>query len=146
MDANRVARDNHAFYYVAVAMSMYEKNFATAVLNSFDEPALFGVEGGSYTGYIHIDSTDIKRNCSHGSFADEIRDGIISKVAMKIPQTIAGEMNTEVTVTQGIWKFSYKITKYERGSEHVFGPIDNPLSLPDGEMLGRFVELRITLV
>ena len=145
MDANQVARDNHAFFYVAVGQSMCEEVFAVAILHSFDEPAQYGIESDNFSGYIRIDSTDIKKNCTHENFANAMRQGICGDVAMRIPRSLTGEMNTEVVVTHGIYKFSFKISKYERDSNHDFEEVEDPLSLPDGERLGRFVELKITI-
>lgn len=146
MDTNQIARDNHAFFYVAVAGSLCDEVFAGAVLHSFDEPAQYGVEGDHFSGYIRIDGTDIKKNRTHGSFADAVRQGICGRVAMRIPRSITGEMNTEAVVTYGIYKFSFKISKYERDGDNDFAIVEDPLPLPDSEQLSRFVDLKITIV
>lgn len=141
MDANQVARDNHAFYYVAVAMAMCDDLFASAVVNSFDEPAQYGVPmDGRLGGYIRVNSIDIKHQCS-----PKILANLLDRLVMKIPDAITGKMNTDVVLVDGYFKFSFKITKYERGGEHNFEMVDDPLPLPDGEQLGRFVDLKITI-
>ena len=145
MDAMQIARDNHAIYYVVVPVHMCKRQFAQAVLESFDEPAQYGIEDPSYSGYIYIDATNIKLECSHGSFADDVADGLLGRVALKFPRGATGGLNTEVTVLHGIWKFAFKITQYERDGEHGYEPVTDPFPLPDDEKLGRFIELKITI-
>ncbi len=145
MDAIQVARDNHAFYYVVVPWHVCKRQFAQAVLESFDEPAQYGIEDGAYSGYIYIDATNVKFECSHGSFADDVADGLLGRVALQFPCGATGGLNTDVTIVQGIWKFDFRITKYERDGPHGYEPVEDPLPLPDGEKLGRFIELKISV-
>jgi len=146
MDMNQVARDNHAFYYLAVGFEIGSELFAQAVSHSFDEPALYSVLDEDYSGYINVDSTDIERNRTRGGFMDEVREGILGTVGMRILSCITGELNTEVEIIEGIYKFTFTISKYERDGEHRFEPVDDPNSLPDGEKIGRFCDLKITIV
>jgi len=145
MDTDQISRNNHSFYYGCVGLEMCEGLFIEAVLQSFDEPALYSIENENYAGYVNIDSTDIKNRCTHGSFMDAIRNGIISRVGMKIPRSITGDLNTEVEIIEGIYKFAFHISKYERDAAHRFEEITDPSSLPDDEQLGRFVDLKITI-
>lgn len=147
MDANKIASDNHAFFYVAVGQHMCAEDFKSAVMGSFYEPALYGIKDAGFSGYINIDCADIRERCSHGSFADAVRNGIFGKAAMKLPRSIKGEMNAEAEIIIDHWKFSFTISKYERDSAHDFEMVQNPLMLPgDNERLGRFVDLKVTLV
>lgn len=154
MDANKIAKDNHMFYYVAVGQRMCDGDFTSATQESFFEPAQCSIEGDNFSGYIRIDSTNIIKPDSKGSereslrksFMSAVHQGICGSVAMRIPRSITGEMNTEAVVTHGIYKFSFKISKYERDSDHDFEEVKDPLPLPDGERLGRFVDLKITIV
>jgi hypothetical protein len=125
---------------------MCTEKFIDVVLDSFDEYAQYGVPEGNYSGYIRIDSTEIKKDCSHRSFADAVRAGIMWDVARSIPRAKLGEMNTETEVILGIYKFQFKIVQYERDSDHNFELVDDPTTLPDDEHLGRVVDLKITLV
>ena len=141
MNADQVARDNHTFYYVTVAMAMCDELFASAVIHSFDEPAQYGVmANGRFGGYIRVDSTDVKYRCS-----PKILANLLDRLITKIPDAITGEMNTDVVIIDDYFKFSFKITKYERNGEHSFEMVEDPTPLPDEEQLGRFVDLKITL-
>ncbi|MBP9698052.1 MAG: hypothetical protein KBD65_02595 [Candidatus Moranbacteria bacterium] len=145
MDAMEIARDNHAFYYVVVPRHMGKRGFAEAVLESFDEPAQYGIEDRAYSGYIYIDATNVKVECSHGGFADDVAGGLLGRVALKLPRGATGGLNTDVTIVDGVWKFAFRITKYERDGAHGYEPVEDPLPLPDGEKLGRFIELKISV-
>ncbi len=147
MDAMQIARDNHAIYYVVVPMHMCKAGFADVVCESLalSQAQQYGIEDPNYSGYIYIDATNIKLECSHGGFADDVADGLLGQVALKFPRGATGGLNTEVTILHGIWKFAFKITKYERDGEHGYEPVTDPLPLPDDEKLGRFIELKITI-
>ena len=147
MDMNKVARDNHAFFFAAVGMALCSPSAKEALLRSlYDNGSMqYGIEQGEQSGYLRIDSTDIISQCSHGSLAEKVHEGILGKVAMKIPYDgIKGELNEEAEVIQGIYKFSFKIIQYERDREHGFEMVDSPSSLPEDEQLGRLVEMKIT--
>lgn len=146
MDLYQVARDNHALYCAVVPLHMCKRLFASAVLESLDQPVLYSVEHNVYSGYILINTTDIEMNHSQERFTREVLAGLLGRVALEFPRTPTGEMNTDVTVVYEIWKFTFKITKYERDSAHRYEPVEDPLPLPDGEKLGRFIELKITIV
>jgi hypothetical protein len=141
------ARGNHAFY-VVVGMEMCEISFAHAFLESLWDArvVLYGVEHPAYSGYIEIDTSNIRDECSHGGMADDVTKGLLGKVAFNIPQSITGEMNTDVTIVHGIYKFSFKITKYERDYVHGYEPIEDPALADDVEKLGRLVQLKVTIV
>lgn len=143
MDAAQIARDNQAFYQVAVPINLCKRAFASAVLDSFDQPAQYALESGVYSGYIRIDATDIRLNCSHGSFRDEVLGGLLGKVAMEFPRDPTGDLKTDIVLVHDIWEFSFEITRYERDSEHEYEMVEDPLPLPDDEEIGRFVELKI---
>lgn len=147
MDTAEIARNNHTFYYVVVGQHLLEGEFARAFLRSFHEPVLYGIEEQEYSGYIHIDCTGIAESNSVEMLREAVSEGrFLSGVAMRIPRSIIGPMNTDATVIRDGWQFSFRITKYERDSEHSFEPIEDPSSLPAGERLGRYVELTITQV
>lgn len=144
-----VARGNHAFYYVVVPMAMCNRSFAQAFLDGLyrdGQPVLFPIEHSQFSGYVEIDTTDIRRNCSHGSMADAIRDGMLGDVALKMPRHAEGEMNTDVTIIHDIYKFQFNISKYERDGAHGYEPIEDPNLAEDGEKLGRFANLKVTIV
>jgi hypothetical protein len=81
---------------------------------------------------------------------------------MKIPDSITGDLNENVYITEGSFKFKFKIIKYERDGNHSFevftiakhGPehdcnpelIEELSSIPEDEELGRYVDLKITFV
>lgn len=147
MTPDKVARENHAFYYVAVAMSLCEGTFNEAVLDSIhndDRLAQFGIETFRFSGYIRIDTSQIGE-CFRQGLANEVWSGIIGRMVCAIPSSISGEMNTEVVLREGIYRFTFKIAQYERDAEHGWEIIDDPLPLPDDEKLGRVVNLCITI-
>ncbi|MCF7815617.1 MAG: hypothetical protein K9M10_01680 [Candidatus Pacebacteria bacterium] len=146
MDANQVARDNHALYYTTVPLLLCNKEFGRVVVNGIDTPSQYPFEG-NYSGYIRIDASDVKRNCSDGSFTDEIIGGLLGKVALKFPRSPTGEgMNAVIIIDHEIWRFSFTITQYERDGDHGYEIVDDPLSLPEGEHLGRLIELKVTVI
>ena len=150
MTPDKVARENHEFYYVAVAMSLCSTafpDFGQAVVHSlYDESGLaqFGVEFSHYSGYIRIDTSQIGE-CFREGLANEVWSGIFGRMACAIPSSISGEMNTEVVLREGIYRFTFKIAQYERDAEHGWEIIDDPIPLPDDEKLGRVVNLCITI-
>lgn len=147
MDAMQIARDNHAFYYVVVPRHMCKSGFADVVCESLatSSPTQYGIEDRSYSGYIVVDAIDIRRDCASGEFLDAVDNGLLGEVALKFPRGATGGLNTEVTILHGIWKFAFKITKYERDGANGYEPVEDPLPLPDGEKLGRFIELKISV-
>lgn len=147
LEKNKVARENHLFFIAAVGMvmTMQSKNFILAVLQSSKTPTLYGIERINMPGYIRIDSTDIELNCSSGSLRADIQNGILGRVAMKLPEAIRGDLNTEAEVIYNNYKFSFNISSYERDSAHGFETVTDLASLPPGEKLGRLVDLKITI-
>ncbi len=146
MDADLIARDNHAFFCAAVAPRMCGSDFGSAALHSFDAPAQLGIETVTFFGYVRIDSADIERNCSRGGFSDAVYRGVFGDVAIRLPRAITGELNTEAEVIVDCFRFNFRISRYERDFDHGFEIVENPLFLPKNESLGRFVDLKITLV
>ena len=144
MDQNKLAKENHAFFFTAVGMAMCKSNFVSAVLDSFYEPALYGIEGPINSGYVRVDSTDIKSKFQAG-FVDAVHAGILGKIARDVPYSVRGELNTEAEVIHGIYKFSFRVSQYERDGEHNFEIVDDPTFLPNDERIGRLVELKITI-
>lgn len=142
-----VARGNHAFYYLFAGMVMLGDDFVRAFLTSLTEErlVLFGIELSDHSGYIEIDTSDIIDQRSRGSMGGDARNGLLSEVAFKIPSAITGEMNTDVTIDYGIYRFSFRITKYERDGDHGFELIEDPTQAEKGERLGRFVALKVTI-
>lgn len=149
MKLDKIARDNHAFFFAAVGMALCSPSAKEALLQSLYGDGLmqYGIEQGEQSGYLRIDSTDIINQCSHGSLAERVREGVLAKVAMKIPYGgIVGDLNDKAEVIQGSYKFSFQIAQYERDRDHEFEMVDDPSLLPDDEQLGRLVEMKITIV
>lgn len=141
-----IARGNHAFYYVVVGMTMCSGDFTSAFIGCLldDGHVLFPVEHSSFSGYIAIDTTDIRHNCSHGGMVDDVRNGLLGRIALKMPRGAMGEMNTGVTLVDGMYQLAFMITQYERDQAHSFELIKDPALSVDGERLGRYVELKVT--
>ena len=139
MDPSKIAKENHAFFFIAVGMAMCKSNFVSAVLDSFYEPALYGIENSMNSGYVRIDSTNIISKFQAG-FIDAVRAGILGKVARDVPYSVRGELNTEAEVIHGIYKFSFRVSQYERDGEHNFEIVDDQTLLPDDERIGRLDE------
>jgi hypothetical protein len=142
-----IAHGNRAFLDTVVGLHLCRKDFQTALFASFDQPAQYAVEPlGDYSGYVLIDATDVKLNCSHGGFADDVRSvRVLGHVALKIAIGITGDLNDKASVTEGPYRFDFAITRYERDGEHGFEMVDDPVPLPSREKLGRFVELKVTI-
>ena len=145
MNANEVGIENHAFFYVGVGLVMTRPDFASAVRDSFERPVQYAMANSKYDGYILIDTSNVVMNCTHGGLSDDMRAGLLGNIVMKLPNAIGGEMNTEASVTHDIYRFDFKITKYERDNTHNFEMVEDPLILPRNEELGRYVELTISI-
>ncbi len=145
MDKSEIIRGNQGFFCVAVGLTICNKDFPSAVLQSLsDEQVQYGIEMENYSGYILIDSTEIIREFSQRSFADEVQNGILRTLSYELTSRICGELADEAEVAIRGYKFKFKISRYERDMDHVFEVIDNPSRLPNGERIGRFVDLKIT--
>ena len=148
-----IAKGNHAMYFGVLGMSLCSTNAIDATIGSINNggKAQFGIERGGFSGYLSINTTDIISNYSHGCLMRALNDGILGRVAHQIPygDVIKGKLNEEVEVLEGLYKFSFKITKYERDRDHDCEMIDDLEKLdaiPDGENLSRVIELTITIV
>jgi hypothetical protein len=147
MDSITVARNNRLFYYVPVMMSMIKNAFLKVTLHSVTNPALYGIEYDDFSGYVLIDATDIPDEWK-SDFMDKVKGDydICGQVSRKIAGSVTGDMNTDAEVAIDSYRFCFRITKYERDRNHEWVMVEDPLSLPEEEALGRFVELTITYV
>lgn len=159
-----IARDNHATFYVAVGMAMCQENFISAIDDAQHYEScksLFPFKSGDYGGYLEIDLNEIKSACymagSLLGIIDEIKlndafhecihginSGLLFEVATRVPNSIRGELNELVEICAGIYKFAFKITKYERDNEHSFEIVEDLSSIPEDEKIERFIELKIS--
>ena len=142
MDPNKIARDNHKFYYIDVGFGMCSHDFQI-VLNTatIDKTALFYLG----EGYIQINCTDIKNEDELYTLRHKVAISLLSQVTQKISQSIGGELNSEVEITtMDNFVFSFKITMYERDSAHCYEMVTDLTDIPEDEELGRFVELHIS--
>ncbi len=151
MDTEKIGAGNLLFYTEAVVAYLSGPDFAQAAFKSLYEPVLCGMEAGAHCGYLHVDARQINRFCSSGSFADAIRKGLLHWIVRRIERLFQanGALNTEATIVDGIWKFDFRITRYERDSDHRFEVIEDAAFLadvPDDERLGRYVELKISII
>jgi len=145
MQTEIIASENHRFYFQVLALAIFDELFLKTVRDSFDEISRYEVKGEKCAGYINIDSADIDRNGLRERFIKLINMCLLGKVAVDISTEIGGELNTEVTIENNGFKFSFKITQYERNGEQGLELIEDPSGLPDDEKLGRVVELKITV-
>ncbi|MEI6649850.1 MAG: hypothetical protein WCL23_00255 [Candidatus Moraniibacteriota bacterium] len=127
---------------------MIKDDFLSAVLRSITDPAQYGIEDDSFSGYILIDATDISKKGYRSDFINKVKGdvNICGQVSRKIAGSVTGDMNTDAEVTIDSYRFQFKITKYERDRDHEWVMVEDPLPLPEEEVLGRFVELTITYV
>jgi hypothetical protein len=154
MEKHTIISGNQAFFCVAIGMAMFMDDFSSAVFQSFDEPVQYAIETREYSGYVFIDSTNIKNYCKdkksaeemRKSFANEINNRLIKKIAYDLPYSIKGELADKAKITVGIYRFNFKISKYERDGAHRFEMIKDPSHLPDKERLGRLVRLNIAMI
>jgi hypothetical protein len=154
MEKHTIISGNQAFFCVAIGMTMFLDDFASAVFRSFNETVQYGIEKGEYSGYIVIDSTNVRDDskdigfveAARNIFAEDINNGLIKKIAYDLPYSIGGELADKAKVTSGIYKFSFKISKYERDGKHRFEMVKDPSHLPDKERLGRLVRLNIAII
>jgi hypothetical protein len=148
MDKNKIARDNHAFYYVVVGQVLCSDEFTLKIIGGIDESVLYGIEDDTRdtcTGYIEVDTSDIVDNSVQDTFVDDLRNDLLGKVALKIPQSIQGELNTDVVIAYHKWVFTFNITLYERDGTHRFELVEDPTPLPNKEKLGRIVRMTVSV-
>jgi hypothetical protein len=149
MNKDAVARKNHLVLYVRLPLIVSERNFQAALLESLWEEGIaqypFSSRNSPDSGYVHIDTKSVITNCSHGSLEEAIRSGLLQQLVLMFPRETSGELNTSIVVVHDRWRFTFTITKYERDSEHDYEMVEDPLLLPDDEVLGRFIELKITI-
>ena len=112
-------------------------------LESLKRSVLYAITDG--LGYIRVDSTAIGKEFLHG-FINAVQEGLIGEIVKNIPHSVLGELNEKTEVIQGIYRFSFKISGYERDSEHSFEVVDDPIILPENERIGRVVDLKITVI
>lgn len=149
MEMDKVARDNHAFYYVTIGMVLCEERAKSVVLSSLynrEGTAQLGIECGDRSGYLRVDSSDVVQQCSQGCLAEKIQSGILGKIARQISfGGIKGKLNDEAEAIHDSFKFIFKITEYERDSKHGFEKVEDLLTIPSNEKLGRLVVLKIMM-
>jgi hypothetical protein len=147
MKEEMVIKGNQGFFVVALGFSACTTHFKEAVFNSFHEKAQYGVEMGEHTGYIRIDCTDIKANCSHGSFVEAVRNSLLDMVTTAVPSRIKGELADEAEVVMDGYKFHFKIVQYERDGEHGWKIIkpSGLKNIPNKEKLGRVMDMVVTI-
>ena len=146
MNIVKISKDNHLFFVTFLAFEMCDERFTSSALQSFSEISQVGMEGSKFSGYLRIDSSDVKNYCSQESFSEELRSGIFNKVVMKIPNSISGDLNEIMEIKLGIYLFSFSITQYERDSAHNFEMIEDLNIIPNEEKIGRLVDLKIKVI
>lgn len=147
MENDQIAKDNHAFFYVAVGMALCSAAADAAVVHSFFQngKSQCEIDSASYPGCMHINSADVVDMHLCGCLAEKVHKGILGEVAMKIPlDGIKGELNDKAEIIHDKYRFSFAITNYARDRDHDFELVENNISLPEDEHLGRVVELRIS--
>ena len=157
MNPKIIAEGNHAFYFATVSVGLLESDTFDAFFFSllYEGGSLLYIERGNLSGYLEIDTTalisdDPGDKQLANAFAAALKGGILGRVARKVPcgKVIKGKLNDEVEIVEGNYKFSFKITKYEHNLNHGCMLDDDPetlSSIPDDEILRRFVEVKITI-
>lgn len=147
MDALRIAAENRTYYRKLLGSEMREKLFAHNVLCGLNELAVYGLmTGGQFVGYVCVDSRDVKRQGCDGDFIDAVAGGMMERVSERVAESVEGELYTDATVEYGIYRFDFKITGYERCELFFYEKVRDPMRLSDLGFLGRFIELKITVM
>lgn len=144
-DSKKIAKENRIFFCTDLAMRMFDESFETSVVSSFDGPVKYGFDYNlNLTGYILVDATDIKKNGLTNNFIRCVHRGMLQELSVKIKQNLGGELNDEVLICLGLYRFQFRISKYEtlENDESVF--VDDHSDVSGEESLGRFVDLKIT--
>jgi hypothetical protein len=149
MEKETIISGNHSFFLVAVGMSLCDQLCDQAFLSSLfgEGTAQHGIERGDYSGYLRINTTDIITNGRNCDLANEVKEGnLLGKLASKLlASEKKGELSDEAEVNMEGYRFRFKITNYERDREHDFQIVEDLSLLPEEEVIGRFVELKVTI-
>ncbi len=142
MDKAEIADNNDLFLCTLLGLIITHKDFKGAVLESLYEESQYPFELNGCYGYISIDTSSIG---SKGAFTEDINLGLLGQVALKLPHRADGDLHSHVSVKTALWRFTFSITKYERDQAHEWVMVDDPLPLPDGEILGRYIVMSVSL-
>ena len=157
MNTQRVVKGNVLFYYLAVSMEMRLQEFIEAALKSLDKPFQYRINTMTLeylSGFINIDCTDIKKKKLWGCFEHDIDfQGcwLLGRVAREIKKdSPTGNFGADIEIIINSktvkYKFAFHVSGYVRDSKHNFDIVHDPLSIPDNEVIGHVVDLKITVV
>ncbi len=141
MDEEEVGSGNQRFLFTELPYFLCQEACARVVRASFNRPETYSFTGRQFSGRVRIDATDIERQSLAGLFTYAVSLGLLGQMSILISVASIDPSRTEVTAVRGRWQFSLRITRYTRDDGSV---VTDPLSLPDGERLGRCVDLTIT--
>jgi len=150
MKKQKVAQENALFFVVAVGMSLGERFFVQAVIESSMEMSQFPTDNVGYPGYIRIDSSAIREQGEDRwyEFVGKISAGFLAIVSYGFSSltNYEGELNELVILQKDGYVFSFHIKQYERDKSDfkIINPEDL-VDIPEDEQLGRVVYLTITL-
>lgn len=146
VDSRKIAKENRVFFCTDLATRMFDEDFESHVRISLDSPSQYSFNYNlNLTGYILVDATDVTKNGLKNDFYRLIRRGMLADLSIKIKSNLHGELSDEVLICIGIYRFHFRVSKYEKfeNGRHAF--VDDPSSVSESVPLGRFVELKITL-
>lgn len=147
MENDKIAKENHAFFFVAVGMALCDPSADAAVVHSFYQngKSQYEIENDAYPGCMRINSVDVMDMHLHECLAEKVHKGILSEVALKIPFVdIGGKLNDELEIIHDKYRFNFRITTYEPNRDHEFELINNHIDLSDNDQIGRVVEMIIS--
>lgn len=151
MEKKTVVRGNAVFFVVTVGMSLGNRDFAQAVMNSAWEMSQFPTDNVGQPGYIRIDSSAIREMGEERcyEFIGKVRAGLLPSVSYGFSSAtkFEGDLAERVTLKKDGYVFSFHIQKYERDAAHRFAIIEpkDLTTVPEDEKLGRVVYLVITV-
>jgi hypothetical protein len=123
-------------------MVIVKREFRGAVLDGLWEESQYPFELNDCSGYIRMDFSPL---IGREEFRDAVNSGLLGKVALKIPHRPDGDLHERTIVESSPWRFTFTITQYERDGAHEWEMVDDPLPLPDDEVLGRLIVMSVEL-
>ncbi len=141
MDKAEITGNNDLFLCTLLGLIITRRDFKGAVLEGLYEESQYPFELNGRSVYMRIDTSSIN---SKGALTEDINLGLLGQIALKLPHRADGDLHSHISVQTALWRFTFTITKYERDQDHEWVMVDDPLPLPDGETLGRYIVMSVS--
>lgn len=144
MNAN-IRWENFSFFAEGIGNDMKLQSFRIAVENCLQGGhSKWTMETLGHLGTVTIECPGLVDK-NPVPFQKALNSGLLKSVAQKMGDSIAGTFHDVAFVTEGMYRFAFAITGYQRDGAHGFEIISNPRELPPEEKFGRHVTLTIAL-